>query len=413
MKAGDAYIFIFVFSVLVLIIGVFSRLIKNKLFVSIPLISVFAGILVGPQLCNILNPGSWDESSAFMLEAARITLAISLMGVALRIPHSFLKINKLRIPVFLFALMLVMFLVSSGLAFLLLGTGFWMAVLIGAIITPTDPVVSSSIVTGTMAKKYIPADIRHLISSESGANDGLAVMFFLLPLLMIQNSASIAITEWLKVILWDVVIAGLIGVAIGWIAGKCFEKAEKRKWIDKPYFLGYSIAVSLLTLGITRWIDSNAVFAVFIAGVSFSLVIKGSERQEEEKVQEAINHFFVIPVFLLFGMVLPWESWLDQSLGFYILIPAILLLRRLPWLLIFGRTIPILDGRYERFFTGWFGPIGVAAIFYLSQASIQIGDHLIRNIGSAIIFASIILHGVTATPFTYLYRKFNQEKSGN
>jgi NhaP-type Na+/H+ or K+/H+ antiporter len=67
-----------------------------------------------------------------------------------------------------------MWLCSGLLVYLILGLPFWEAMLLGAVITPTDPVVSTSIVTGKVAEQNLPGRIQNLISAESAANDGLA-----------------------------------------------------------------------------------------------------------------------------------------------------------------------------------------------------------------------------------------------
>ena len=72
-----------------------------------------------------------------------------------------------------------------------------MAVLIGAIVTPTDPVVASSIVAGGVAERNLPARLRHAISSESGFNDGLALPFVVLPVLVLTEPPGEVLGHWL------------------------------------------------------------------------------------------------------------------------------------------------------------------------------------------------------------------------
>ena len=74
----------------------------------------------------------------------------------------------------------LMWIVSGLLTYLILGIPFLVAMLIGAVVTPTDLVVSSSIVTGDVAEENLPNRLRHLISAESGYNDGLGLPFVLL-----------------------------------------------------------------------------------------------------------------------------------------------------------------------------------------------------------------------------------------
>lgn len=77
-----------------------------------------------------------------------------------------------------------------------LGLPALQALLLGALVAPTDPVVSSSIVTGDLAEEHVDADARHLISAESGVNDGLAFLLVMLPALLLESSPAKALVHW-------------------------------------------------------------------------------------------------------------------------------------------------------------------------------------------------------------------------
>lgn len=64
---------------------------------------------------------------------------------------------------------------------MILGVPFLVALLIGAVVTPTDPVIASSTATGGIAERNLPEHARHILSAESGANDGLAYLLVVLP----------------------------------------------------------------------------------------------------------------------------------------------------------------------------------------------------------------------------------------
>ena len=70
--------------------------------------------------------------------------------------------------------MVLMWTISAGLVYLILDLSFWLVVLMGAIITATDPIAASPIVTGELAKANLPERLRNAISFESGADDGLS-----------------------------------------------------------------------------------------------------------------------------------------------------------------------------------------------------------------------------------------------
>lgn len=112
-----------------------------------------------------------------MEEAARLTLAIGLMGVALRLPPRHF-IDQWRPMAVLLGLVMPLMWASAGLlAYLVLDLPLVVAFLVGAIVTPIDPIVASSIVTSASAEEHLPPRIHDNLSGESGANDGLAYLF--------------------------------------------------------------------------------------------------------------------------------------------------------------------------------------------------------------------------------------------
>src|SRR5690606_5769441 len=122
---------------------------------------------------------SWGEPMRILEQVARLALAIGLMGVALRLPKSYVFEHWRSLTVVLVVGMLFMWLCSSAIIGGTLGLSAGAALVIGAALTPTDPVVASTMVTGPVAQKSLPNYLRHIISAESGANDGLAYLFVL------------------------------------------------------------------------------------------------------------------------------------------------------------------------------------------------------------------------------------------
>lgn len=126
-------------------------------------------------------------------------------------------------------------------------------------------------------------------------------------------------------------------------------------------------------------------------------------QQEEEKVDEAVNRFFVLPIFVLLGLALPWGEWADLGWKGPALAGLVLLLRRLPWVLALTGLVPAMRGRSDGLFTGWFGPIGVAALYYATLAEHTAGLHEAWVVGSLVISVPVLVHGVSAAPLTRLY----------
>jgi NhaP-type Na+/H+ or K+/H+ antiporter len=118
----------------------------------------------------------------------------------------------------------LMWLSSGLLVYLILDLPFWEAMLVGAAITPTDPIVATSIVTGVVAEDNLPGRLRHIISGEAGLNDGLAYPFALLAILMIERSPGEALFHWLtRVLLWEVGVAVILGALLGYVAGRLLQ----------------------------------------------------------------------------------------------------------------------------------------------------------------------------------------------
>lgn len=387
----------------VLTVGLFSAPIKRS-FLSVPLVALLAGVLLGPAVFGVLDPGEWGNQALILEQAARLTVAISLMEIALRLPKGYPFTNWRSLLFMLGPVMVLMFVASGLLAYALLGVSFWAAMLIGAIITPTDPVVASSIVQGEVANNNLPARIRHLLSSESGANDGLAYPFVFLAILMIQEPPGQAIFQWLtRVILWEVLGAVVLGALIGYAAGKALDWARKHGEIRNPSFFAYSIALALTALGSTRLVGTDGILAVFAAGIAFNMAISTSAQEQEEQIDESVNRFFVLPIFVLLGLSLPWGAWADLGWKGPVLAILVLLLRRPPWVLAFAGRVPRMQGSQDGLFTGWFGPIGVAALYYATLAEHTVGLEEAWVVGSLVISVSVLAHGVSAAPLTKLY----------
>lgn len=308
--------------------------------------------------------------------------------------------------------MVLMWTVSALLVYLILGVPFWVAALIGAIIAPTDPVAASPIVTGPVAEDNLPDRIRHSISFESGANDGLGYLFVFLPLLLLTKTSDEALSHWFTTtLLWEVLGATVMGFLLGFAAAKLLRMAEKRNLIQESWRLVYTVALSLLAIGAGKLLKSDEVLIVFVAGVAFVQLVDEEERGTEERGQAAVDRFFSIPIFALFGTAIPWAGWMELGWSGILLVVAVLLLRRPPALLLLKPFIPSLRTKKDALFLGWFGPIAVAAIYYGSLAEHKLKDPFIWDVVSLIIFGSALAHGLTSTPVSRWYGKVTGEKA--
>lgn len=397
---------------LVLALGLASRPLE-RLPVSGPLVALLAGVALGPQGLEVLHPQRWGDEQRIVEEAARLTIAVGLMAIALRLPPGFLARHWRSLAALLVLVMPLMALVGGVLVWALLGMPLLLALVVGALLCPTDPIVATSIVTGSVAERSLPERLRDLLLGESGANDGLAFPLVWLPLLLIALDPPQAWAHWLaRTLAWEVGGAIAAGALAGHLAGRLLMWAEAHHTIEVASFFAYTIALTLFSLGAAELAGMNGILAVFASGLAFSRAVGERDRVREERVQDAINGFFTLPIFVLIGLLVPWEGWRSLGLPGVALAALILLLRRLPAVLLLSRLMPDLPARRDVLFAGWFGPIGVAALFYAMLAARHVPDERLWPLASLVICASVLVHGMTGAPFTLLYARRARDGNG-
>lgn len=395
---------------LILATGLASYAIKERLYISQPLLALALGVAIGPFGLDWIDLNRWGDPLVWVGQAARLTLAIGVMEIALRLPPRFVLLHWRPLVMLLAVGMPLMWLSSGLVTYWILGGSFWVAMLIGAAVTPTDPIVASSIVTGNLAEKNLPENIRHSLSAESGANDGLAHLIVMVPMLVLLHSSPEATTRWLvHGLLEDTLEAVVFGGVCGWIAARTLAWSEKRGLIDYPSLMAHVFALAMFVLGMSALLGTNGILAVFTSGLVFDLTHRNEDRVRQERMLETVNQLVALPMFVLFGLVLPWQSWSRMDTGTLVpLVGGILLLRRIPFVLLLHRWIRPLQQRRAAWFAGWFGPIGVAAIFYATEAVHQTGHEKVWTIASLLTAASIVAHGITATPWTRSYPYYEE-----
>ncbi|KAI9807499.1 MAG: hypothetical protein M1825_005439 [Sarcosagium campestre] len=257
---------------------------------------------------------------------------------------------------------------------------FLHAIAIGACITPTDPVLSNTIVKGRFADKNVPKDLQRIIIAESGANDGLGYPFLFFALYLLEytrhtdaahpGSVRKAMEYWfVEIWAYTILLSIAYGIAVGWIAKESLHWAEKRKYVDRENFLVFAITLALFITGTCGMIGSDDILACFVAGVVFTIDDWFRLETLDDSLQPTIDMLLNLSIFMWFGAVCPWSSFLHNDvIPLYRLVPLgilVLLIRRLPFVLAVHRFIPEIEGLGQALFVGWMGPIGVSAVLYL------------------------------------------------
>jgi NhaP-type Na+/H+ or K+/H+ antiporter len=389
-----------VVGVLALVVAAFSALIR-RLPLSGPLLALLVGVLLGPAVFGALELPTVIDGHRELHEATRVLLAVSVMAVALRYPIRAVRSRVRPVVLLLVVAMPVMALSTAGVAAATLGVGLGAAALLGAALCPTDPVLASSVVTGEPAERDIAARTRQILSLESGSNDGLALPLVIAALAVAGPlSGSDALLE----VLWQVAGAVAVGVAGGWVAGRTLRRESGTDAMESGALLLFTLLLALFVLGTSGLLHVDGILAVFVSGLAFNAASSVGERLDENKVDEAVNRFLVLPLFLVLGAMLPWHEWAELGWRAPLFLVGVLILRRLPVLLLLAR--PLSARLRDALFLGWFGPVGVSALLYLTLEAHRLGaDPTVLAAGTLAVAGSTVAHGLTTTPGRVWYAK--------
>ncbi|HEX2211985.1 MAG TPA: cation:proton antiporter [Mycobacterium sp.] len=381
----------------------------RRLPISEPLFGLIAGVVIGPQVLDVMRMAPITSEHSVLHEVSRILLAVSVMAVALRYPAADVRRSWRPVALLLLVAMPVMAVVTAALGWFLLSIPLMTAALLGAALCPTDPVLASSVVTGEDAERDLPARNRQILSLESGANDGLALPLVLAAIAIAGGiSAGTAIRESL----WQVLGGVIMGAAMGWAGGRALKWGDKYGATDAAPALFFTVVLALGILGAAGLLHLDGILAVFVGGLLFNVAGTGDERAAEVPIDEAINRFVVLPLFVLLGAALPWQAWGELGWNGVALAVGVLLLRRLPILLLLRR--PLRLSTPDALYLGWFGPVGVSALFYLTMEADRMGvDETVLAAGSLVLVASTVAFGVSGVAGRALYAKAARTSSSS
>lgn len=369
-----------------------------------PIVAVSVGVAVGPHGLDLLRVTPFAATLPLLEELARLTVAFAVTSIALRLEPAYFRHRARSLAVLLGPGMVAMWLLGSLVAYVVLPVEPLVALLVGAVVSPTDPVLANSIVVGETARANIPERLRYLLSGEAGINDGTAYLLVLLPVLLMAGPLGTAFADWsTRIVVLDVLGAVALGLAIGALVG-AMERWESRfEFIEETSLFTLTVALTIFVLGAARLAGTADILAVFVAGVAYNWQADPRDEAREQLVGEVFNRLVTIPVFVVLGLALPWSGWFELGWRGPALVAGVLVLGRLPMMATLRRFVRPLDRPAATAFVGWFGPIGGAAVFYALLAVRETGAEIVWVAGSLVVVGSVVVHGVTATALTHRY----------
>lgn len=377
----------------------------SRLPLSYALIYLILGIILGPYGIRLIQI---RPDAAFLERLTEFVVIVSLFSCGLKMNrplnalawNSTIRLIGFLMPISIFALALL----DQWLLKLEFGT----AVLLGAILAPTDPVLASEV---QIKHPEDGDELRFGLTSEGGLNDALAFPFVYFGLYWLKDSNW---QNWFKDwVLVDLIWASAAGIVMGILVAKAVVWIDQRlqqsnlDLMDELMEDFIALSIILLTYSLTELVNGYGFLAVFVAGI----VTQSSYRNPEKPYAqlefiERFEKLLEVGTILLLGAILRFEPilyYLPQSLViagllFFVIRPL-------------GAWISTIGDRFvtRRWLFGWFGIRGVGSLYYLFYA---FGNGLKGELGEQIawitlttIALSVIIHGITSTPIMNWYER--------
>jgi NhaP-type Na+/H+ or K+/H+ antiporter len=357
----------------------------NVSVLSISVLSLAAGM--GLALAGVIEVDPGDEWLVVVIELA---LVMTLFADGLLVEEELLR-ERWHGPVRTLIAAMPLTLILAGLAAKALFPDLsWAeAFLLGAVLSPTDPVVTSSVVSNP----GVPAAVRHTLNLESGLNDGLALPFVLFFVILSEpgGDAGRSALE----LGGEAFVGAAIGTALGGAAGWLVDRLPGGSMAAR-YEGVYALGIALLAFGLAEATIGNGLIAAFVGGIV--LAVSRPEIPEAfVGFNESVSATLQVAVFVLFGALIVTTAF-DASIPALVAFIVFMLLVARPVAVLIsfvGTRIP----RPEKLFMAWFGPKGVASMLFALLAAESVAPHhsLVFEVASFAILASIIAHGLTDT----------------
>ena len=370
-----------ILSLFLITYALFSTFIRNRLHFSEPPLALLTGMLFGPRAIGALSPVTWGAVDTFTQEFTRIIVGLQVFAVGLELPKHYLSRHWRSVLWMLGPVMSIGWIVSAGLIAGVIRTDFVTALTIAACLTPTDPVLSASILANSRFSERVPTRIKHLLSCESGCNDGVSFPFLYVGLAILTSAGPKgAIKEWALVnVLYECVLGAVVGGTLGLAANRLLRFSDARALIAPSSFVVFYLLLALLSVGVGSTLGLDDFLVAFGAGIGFAHDGFFAARTRESKLNNVLDMLLNSSFFVFLGAVMPWNGFVSRPATptvtpgrLLLLLVLILLLRRIPALLAFKRWIPDVRTWREALFCGHFGPMGVGAVFLSIEARAQL-----------------------------------------
>lgn len=365
-----------------IIYALFSNFIRNHLHLSEPPLAVLFGIILGPYVLRVLTPREWGMDDKIMQEITRVIVGIQCFAVGIELPKHYFKRHWKSVLYLLGPVMTFSWAITALFAYFIFQTTIPTALIIGACLSPTDPILAASVLSKSRFSERVPPRIRHLLSAESACNDGVSFPFLFIGLVIFtaHGGPGEAIKEWVTItLLWQCAMGVVTGLILGNVANRLLRFSNNREYISIPSFVVFYLLLAILSIGIGSILGSDDFLVAFGAGVGFAHDGWFSKKTKTTAFPVIIDHMLNSAMFVYFGAIIPWDQFQPTVITpnikpwtLILFLILVLLFRRIPILLLTKPLIPDIRTYREALFAGHFGPMGVGALFLTIEARAQL-----------------------------------------
>ena len=448
--------------------------IKQVWYLGEALPAVIVGIALGQVGARWIDPEDWGLESFngselqnnITLGMCRIVIGVQLVIAGFQLPAKYQWQRWKAMAICLLCLMTVMWLCTSACILAAVpNLTFLAALVIGSCVTCTDPILSQAVAKGPFSDKYVRRPLREIISSEAGANDGFGFPFLMLAVYLIRHAANpdyldgfeplphddkrnlvrsviapraeheigrleggvgVAIQNWVvETWIYFILLSIVYGATCGLLSMFATKFALRKKWIDGEMYLLWPTGLGLFLIGTCGLLGIDDLLACFVAGNCLNW--NGQYLEETETRHDEVNSCIDVLLnfggFMYIGAILPWDQFQSEATGLTYgrligLGGLVLIFRRIPAVFTFYKAMPEVCGTwYEALFMGYFGPIGIGAVFYIEHTR-----HLFPHPGEAateeennltavmvpvvywLVLFSIVVHGLSIPALNLLLK---------
>ncbi len=346
---------------------------QKRRTVSPPAVYLLLGAIASTGLSltgvDLLDP---IEDAKLIEHLAEFTVIVALFGAGLRLDRR-LGWNEWRSTILLIGIVMPLTIGAvTVFANLFMGLSLGAAIILGAALAPTDPVLARDVKVSGPGEGDGP-ETHFALTSEAGLNDGLAFPFVFLGIFVAGEGGFGWFGEWITA---DVLYAIAGGLVIGAVGGRAIGYASDRLrdqgWL-KPEFDGLLALASVLVIyGLAELAGAYGFLAAFAGGLAFRRYEWDHEsHQRVHRGTTLAEDITELAMVLIVGSTITLAGLASPGLTGWLLVPALLLVIR-P-LSVFAAFAGSPVKMRERHLIGWFGIRGIGSFYYLAYATSEAG----------------------------------------